>query len=116
MRRFVPLLALLGAIAACGGSKHSTPASSSPCPSGAVTVRMADIRFHPETARLKVGQTVCWVNDDDVQHDAVADNGEFGSSLFGHGKTFSWKAAKAGEIAYVCSVHPGMTGTLDVSP
>jgi plastocyanin len=116
MRRLVPLLALLGAIAACGGSKSSTPASSSPCPSGAVTVKMADIKFNPETAKVKVGQTVCWVNEDDVQHDAQADSGEFSSSLFGHGETFSWKATKAGQISYVCSVHPGMTGKLDVAP
>jgi plastocyanin len=116
MRRLVPLLALLGAVGACGGSKSATPASSSACPAGAVTVQMKDIEFAPEKTRLKVGQTVCWTNEDDIQHDAVADDGAFGSSLFGHGKTFSWKATKAGAITYVCSVHPGMTGELDVSP
>ena len=116
MLRLVPLVVLLAALAACGESKPSTPASSSGCPSGAVTVKMANIRFAPQTAKVKVGQTVCWVNTDDVQHDAVAGNGAFGSALFGKGKTFSWKANKAGQIAYVCSVHPGMTGTLVVTP
>jgi plastocyanin len=108
------LLAVL-ALSACGGSKGTT-ASSSACPSGAVEVVMKDIKFAPEAAKVKVGQTVCWTNEDDVQHDAVADNGSFESSLFGHGKTFAWKATKAGVISYVCSVHPGMTGKLDVAP
>ena len=117
MLRLVPaLLAALVLLPACGGAHDSAPASSSACAAGTVRVRMADIKFAPETVKVKVGQTVCWTNEDDVQHDAVADGGAFGSTLFGHGKTFSWKATKAGTIGYVCSVHPGMTGTLDVTP
>jgi plastocyanin len=99
-----------------GGGGAEPKASSTPCPSSAVVVHMKDIRFKPEKASVKVGQTVCWTNDDDVQHDAVdEDGGAFKSPLFGKGDTFSWKAAKAGTISYVCTVHPGMTGELDVT-
>lgn len=77
---------------------------------------MRNIKFAPETTQAKVGQSVCWVNDDDVQHDAQAQDGQFSSALFGKGKTYTAKVAKAGDIAYVCSVHPGMTGTIKVSP
>jgi plastocyanin len=77
---------------------------------------MKDIKFVPEKATAKVGQTVCWTNEDDVQHDAVdEDGGSFKSALFGNGKTFSWKADKAGTVKYVCTVHPGMDGVLDVT-
>jgi plastocyanin len=75
---------------------------------------MINIRFEPSKTTAKVGQTVCWSNDDDVQHDTVADSGAFKSPLFGHGQTFTWKAAKAGTIHYVCTVHPAMTAELDV--
>lgn len=114
-------LLVLG-LAACGGGGSSSSAakqgtaSSRPCPKGALVVHMRNIRFAPETAAAKVGQKVCWVNDDDVQHDAQAQDGQFDSVLFGKGMTYTTTARKAGDIAYVCSVHPGMTGTLKVSP
>jgi plastocyanin len=77
---------------------------------------MKNIKFAPDQASAKVGQTVCWVNDDTVQHDAVdEDTDAFHSALFGKGKTFSWKAAKAGTVSYVCTVHPGMQGKLTIS-
>jgi|1185.fasta_scaffold911290_2 plastocyanin len=122
MRRLAVLLALVlsAALAACGGGggggATETAASSKPCPAGAVKIQMKDIKFAPEKAGAKVGQSVCWTNDDDVQHDAVDEDGHaFHSALFGQGKTFTWKADTAGTVKYVCTVHPGMDGELDVT-
>jgi plastocyanin len=125
MRRLALLLALVLPIvlAACGGGgggggggASEQAASSKPCPSGAVEIKMKDIKFAPEKATATVGQEVCWTNEDDVQHDAVDEAGHaFHSALFGQGKTFTWKAAKAGTVKYVCTVHPGMDGELDVT-
>jgi plastocyanin len=117
-RRARLVLALPLLLAACGGGGGGTEqaASKQPCPDGAVVIHMADIRFKPEKATAKVGQTVCWTNDDGIQHDAVDEDGkQFESALFGKGQTFTWKAAKAGTVQYVCTVHPGMDGTLDVT-
>lgn len=125
MRALSVLIALVIplALAACGGSSSgggsggggsSTTASS--CPKGAVVVHMHNIKFNPAKTTAKVGDEVCWVNDDDVQHDAVADSGQFKSQLFGQGQTFTTKLAKAGPISYVCTIHPGMTGEIDVKP
>ena len=124
MRRRLTLavLALPIVLAACGGGSSSggsakeQAASDSPCPSGAVVVHMKNIKFAPDQTTAKVGQTVCWVNDDSVQHDAVDEStSAFHSALFGKGKTFSWKADKAGTVSYVCTVHPGMQAKLTVS-
>jgi plastocyanin len=114
------LLALPPVLAACGGGggggASEQAASSSPCPNGAVVIHMKDIKFAPEQVSAKVGDTVCWTNDDDVQHDAVDEESHaFHSALFGQGKTFSWKPAKAGTVKYVCTVHPAMAGKLDVT-
>ena len=114
------LLVLPLVLAACGGGggggSGKQAASKDPCPDGAVVIHMADIKFKPETATAKVGQPVCWTNDDDIQHDAVDEDGkQFESALFGKGETFTWKAEKAGTVKYVCTVHPGMDGTLDVN-
>jgi plastocyanin len=111
-------------VSACGGgggggsssSSSSGSASSQSCPKGAKVIHMRNIRFEPQTVSVKAGTKVCWVNDDDVQHDAVADGGAFKSSLFGQGQSFTATVRKTGSIAYVCTVHPGMTGTLKVSP
>jgi plastocyanin len=77
---------------------------------------MRNIAFSPKTATAKVGEKVCWINDDDVQHDAAADSGRFHSPLYGKGHSFTTRLTKAGSISYVCTVHPGMTGTLRVKP
>jgi plastocyanin len=122
MRRLAPLAVLLTALlAACGGGGggggggSQQSASSKSCPQGATVIKMQDIQFHPRNASVKMGDTVCWTNEDSVQHDAVADSGAFKSALFGKGQTFTWKADTAGTIKYVCTVHPNMTAELKVS-
>jgi plastocyanin len=116
LMRTLLILALAIALASCGGGDGGEqPASSGSCPSDAVTIKMADIKFNPEKASAKVGQTVCWVNEDTVDHDAVAESGaDFKSELFGKGETFSAKLDKAGTVEYECTIHPGMTGEIDV--
>jgi plastocyanin len=96
-----------------GGGGSSSGGSSS---GGTVTIDMKNIQFAPQDATVKVGQTVKWVNQDTVDHDVQAKSGaDFKSDLFGNGKSFEWKADKAGTVSYVCTVHPGMTGTLKVT-
>jgi plastocyanin len=120
MRRLpslLPVLIVPFVLAACGGGGGgggggSSTASS--CPKGAVVIHMKNIQFSPQNASARVGQKVCWINDDDVQHDAVANGGQFKSQLFGQDQTFSTTVSKAGSISYVCTVHPNMTATLDV--
>ena len=119
-RRMRPLLltaALTLALAACGGGDDGGGgASSEACPTGSVTIRMVDIKFDPEDATAGVGQQVCWVNEDSIDHNAVAESGAtFESELFGKGKTFTATVDKPGTVEYVCTIHPGMTGTIEVS-
>ena len=79
-------------------------------------VAMQNIAFNPSTIHAKVGQTIKWTNDDSVDHNVTATSGEtFKSSNFGQGSTYSTKLTKAGTIQYVCTIHPGMTGTIVVT-
>ena len=81
-----------------------------------VAVGMQDIAFKPDSSTVKLGQTVTWTNREEVQHNVVSEEGEkFKSELFGQGGTFSYEPKKAGTINYVCTIHPGMDGTLTVS-
>lgn len=122
MRRLLPLALVILGLAACGGNGgggggggEEQSSSSAACPSGSVVITMADIKFDPEDATAEAGQQVCWINEDAIDHNAVDEQGgAFRSELFGKGKTFTTTIDEPGEISYVCTVHPGMTGTLTV--
>lgn len=121
--------------AGCGGDEEETaatpaPAESTPAqttapteePAGdavaedAVEVTMLDYEFQPREVTVDQGQTITWVNEGEAQHNAVASEGEGpDSELFNPGETYSWTAdVEPGEIPYVCTIHPGMEGTIAV--
>ena len=79
-------------------------------------VSMKDIKFNPGTVTIKAGGKVTWTNDDSVGHDVTADNFESGSpgGIQG-GSTYSHTFKKPGTYDYVCSVHPGMKGSVKVT-
>jgi len=109
MKRLLPLA--LAALAGCGGDDK--PAD----PVATTTVKMVSgNEFEPRAVAVRAGQTVTWTNDDDVPHNAVAESGDGPrSELFGKGRSYRWTATGEGTIAYVCTVHPGMEGTIAVS-
>jgi len=117
------ILALALAAAGCGSSNSSgsssstsTSSSSSSGGGGGVQIKMQNIQFSPKDTTVKVGQKVTWTNDDNTDHNVTADSGaDFKSKDFGNGGTFSFTPDKAGTIKYVCTIHPGMTATLNVT-
>jgi plastocyanin len=103
------------ALAGCGGdSDEAAPGAGgdeAAPPKG--TVFMQDIQFKPKSITVKVGDTVTWVNRESIEHDVVAESEpKLKSELFGEGGKYQYEATKAGTIDYVCTVHPGMDGTL----
>jgi len=123
MRRIalLPLLLTLAAsaLAGCGGggsSSSSTSSSGSGTSGNATAVTMKNIAFAPSSVTVKVGQKITWTNDDSVTHNVTATSGaSFRSSDFSQGGTFSYTPTKAGTIHYVCTIHPGMDGTIVVT-
>jgi plastocyanin len=123
MRRIVPALCAVVALAAAGcgssdssstssGSSSSTAASSS---GGGVAIKMQNIAFDPKAVTVKVGQKITWTNDDSTDHNVTADSGaDFKSDNIGKDATFEFTPDKAGTIKYECTIHPGMTATITV--
>ncbi|MFA5966469.1 MAG: cupredoxin family copper-binding protein [Sphingomonas sp.] len=109
--RIVLLAAFAGAVA--------TPVSSHPlavhAPAAAPMVHISNFTFGPQVLKVKVGQTVTWVNDDDIPHTVVSGAKLFKSKVLDTGDTFSFTFTKAGAFAYFCSLHPHMTGKVLVS-
>ncbi len=129
MRRIVPALCAVVALAAAGcGSSNSSSTSSGSSSSaststdaasssgGGVAIKMQNIAFDPKAVTVKVGQKVTWTNEDTVDHNVTSQSGEtIKSDNFGKGATFSFTPTKAGTIKYACTIHPGMTATLTVT-
>jgi plastocyanin len=64
---------------------------------------------------VKAGDKVTWTNKDSVGHDVTGDNFKSGDSGgLQNGDTFSHTFDKKGKFDYVCTVHPGMTGSVTV--
>ena len=128
MRR-LPLALLAAAAlvgAGCGSDDDEESAGSgqtgteeAAAPSGATGGTQIEMvsgnKFEPAEATVKAGETVTWVNADSVPHNAVADSGPGPKSeLLSKDQTYTFTPQQAGEIKYVCTIHPGMEGTLTV--
>ena len=80
-----------------------------------VHVGGAGLVFTPSNIEALVGDTVTFTNDGGVPHTVTATDGaDFDSGTLAPGKTFSFVAAGHGKISYVCTIHPGMQGTIEV--
>ena len=120
-RAIILLLAVLSlGLAACGGDDDGGggggSAGSGECPQDAVVIVMRDIKFDPENATARAGQEICWPNEDTIDHNVVAESGaDFESDLYGQGETFTATVEEAGTVEYVCTIHPAMVGTIEVT-
>jgi len=91
-------------------------------PTGAADSTSAETRFFysPWELTVELYDTVQWGNGDTASHTVTSGNptdgpdGTFDSSLFGTGKSFSFKFVKSGTFDYFCSIHPWMMGTVNV--
>lgn len=82
---------------------------------GGTEVSMEGIQFNPAEVTVKAGDTVTWVNNDTVGHDVTGDDFKSGDAgAMQNGDTFEHTFDAAGTFDYVCSVHPGMEGSITV--
>ena len=116
----MPILAILSLIGSACGEDSQPQSQQAPeaaqGSTGVARVAMRELRFVPEAITVRRGQPIEWRNEDPIQHNAVvAGQGEGPrSELFGEGETYRFVPRRAGRIAYVCTIHPGMEGTITV--
>ncbi len=70
--------------------------------------------FTPPSTTVLIGDTVTWTNSDAVGHDVAALGGAFESGLMAPGARFSVTFQHSGHVAYRCTIHPFMAGSLDI--
>lgn len=87
-----------------------------PSPSDAANaVSIVDLAFEPATLRVEPGTTVTWTNTGVAPHTATAEDGSFDSGTLESGATFQKTFTDPGRYAYLCRIHPDMTGTIEVT-
>jgi plastocyanin len=77
------------------------------------TVVIEGVKYEPETLTVKRGDTVVWVNRDPFPHTVTA-AGVFDSHGIAVDGSWKYVARKAGDYAYICTLHPNMKGVLKV--
>ena len=94
-----------------------TPRPATPLAApGGEAVHISDFAFAPQVITVRVGTRVTWTNlQPAIEHTVTADHGSFGSDPLTTGSAFSHVFTIAGTYAYHCSIHPDMTGTVNVS-
>jgi plastocyanin len=105
-----------------GAASSTPPASASAAAvacsettrAGTVAVRIEDFSFTPDAIRVRVGQVIRFTNAGFESHNATVDGGCRTTTLAtgAHdGLTFE----ATGSVAFHCSIHTWMTGTITIS-
>src|SRR5262245_23152114 len=100
-------LLIAAALAICAGG-------SLPARTATVQIVIDQVAFQKPDVKLKVGDTVEWINRDTIDHTATARNGDW-SVVIPTGKKAELVIKKAGDVEYFCKYHPTMTAKLSVA-
>lgn len=93
-----------------------SPTGAATKPSGPRTVAIAEFLFGPQKMTVQQGQTITWTNVDDSPHQVtVRGQTEYRSPVLLKSQTTSLTFAHAGSYDYICGLHPGMKGSVEVT-
>jgi plastocyanin len=102
--------------AASGAAAMPAPAATQPTsvPPAGAQVTIDNFSFTPSTLAIAAGQTVTWINHDDVPHTVTAQDHAFSSAGLDTDDAFTHQFTNAGTYVYYCTIHPKMTATIIV--
>jgi plastocyanin len=115
--RIAPIVLALGVLlAGCGGgddgASGDTPTTEAGAAPAAATVELKDLKFKPDKVTIATGETVSWVWKENVLHNVSGEG--FKSDNISDGP-YQHTFTEAGTFDYQCTLHAGMTGTVEVS-
>jgi plastocyanin len=79
-----------------------------------IEVKIDNFVFNPQQVTVHAGDTVTWVNHDDIPHTVTSKTLVFRSKAMDTDDKFSFTFTTPGSFPYFCSLHPHMTGTIVV--
>lgn len=78
------------------------------------TIYMNDSKFSKPALMIIAGETVTWVNNDNISHTVKSDDNKFNSGVMQPGAVFRYTFNEIGDYVYRCVDHPAMTGIVEV--
>ena len=103
MRTLILALAAVVALAVAGPVSAATK-----------TVNIYGSGFSPKSVTITEGDTVTWVNRDNVNHQVYGDGGKFVSAIIKPKGAFTFTFRAAGNYGYSDELHPKLKGTVVV--
>ena len=79
----------------------------------AAAVDVFDFGFSPRTLAVSAGTQVTWTNTGVAPHTVTFDDED--SGVIDSGSTYQRTFEDAGTFDYLCTIHPAMTGTIEVT-
>lgn len=95
------------------GAGAAGPGAQAPVTGTAIDIK--NFAFSPANLTVRVGTTVTWTNRDSDAHTVVSSNGPLHSPTLDTGDTYRYTFTKAGTYSYLCSIHPFMLATVQVT-
>ena len=110
LRRFAVVAVV---IAAAAVSWSTGRVSAAPVVSP-VNVEITRFAFAPKDITVPTGTRIVWTNRDETPHTVTANDKSFGSKGLDTGDAYERTFDREGDFAYICAVHPFMTGVVHV--
>lgn len=111
MRSFLSVFLAASALSLLGAGDSSATSAAAP-----TVVHIASFAFKPADVTVHAGDSVTFVNDDNVAHTATASDKSFDSGNLDPNAKWTHAFNTAGTFKYACSYHPMMKGTITVTP
>jgi plastocyanin len=95
------------------GAPAAQPAGSVAPAATKVTIRL--LKYSPDTVQISTGETIEWANSDLTPHTVTSQGaGELNSGSIEAGASWRHTFTQPGSVAYYCTFHPEMKGTVVV--
>jgi plastocyanin len=102
------------ALLACGLSLAPVLPTGPASAGGSATVNVVNMSFSPASLTVPLGATVTWNFQDMTTHDTSSKGRFWASGPKSSGDSFSYTFVASGSYAYLCTIHPSMTGVVKV--
>jgi plastocyanin len=115
--RRVAAVAVISAAVAIGATAASSDQEITARAAANVTIEARDFFFSPDTVSIQVGDTVTWTNAQGF-HNVLLGDSRINQPGFPNDPAWNPPPSRtfdaAGSYTFICEVHPGMTGTVNV--
>lgn len=103
MRRLIPLVVTGVALVLVASAATAT-----------TNIEIRRAAFSSKSVTINLNDSVTWKNVDSIQHQVVANGGQFASPILGRNQSYTFTFRSSGTFRYHDGLHPALTGTVVV--